>query len=238
MPGTSMAEGLRRVAAAGPFFAVRTAEAPGEGPRAHGYAPLAELGADPGPLRARITTVAGRLGTDELRVGASLVFQGLAARLWSLALGSAVLAGTLPDLSPERLWWHPDRSAPDELWLPGPMPAADPGTSADRLRAAVVDGQLVPLHRAVRSVSPVSGQLLWGNAGSALFGSYRVLRDGCRAQGRTEAADTASALVRELFREPPLHGTGTLAGGTFTRRSCCLYYRVPGGGLCGDCALA
>ncbi|MGH3410268.1 MAG: (2Fe-2S)-binding protein [Streptosporangiaceae bacterium] len=24
----------------------------------------------------------------------------------------------------------------------------------------------------------------------------------------------------------------------FRRHSCCLYYRLPGGGLCGDCALA
>jgi FhuF-like iron-sulfur protein len=27
------------------------------------------------------------------------------------------------------------------------------------------------------------------------------------------------------------------AGLSFRRRSCCLYYRVPGGGLCGDCTL-
>ena len=29
--------------------------------------------------------------------------------------------------------------------------------------------------------------------------------------------------------------TGTLTGTGFRRRSCCLYYRVPGGGVCGDC---
>ena len=26
-------------------------------------------------------------------------------------------------------------------------------------------------------------------------------------------------------------------GPAFTRRTCCLYYRLPGGGLCGDCVL-
>ncbi|WP_350325223.1 (2Fe-2S)-binding protein [Streptomyces katrae] len=39
-----------------------------------------------------------------------------------------------------------------------------------------------------------------------------------------------------------LAGTGSFVhepglGVAFVRRSCCLYYRVPGGGLCGDCVL-
>jgi|GEM_PF-1837329 hypothetical protein len=36
-----------------------------------------------------------------------------------------------------------------------------------------------------------------------------------------------------------LRGTGQLTGTglAFRRRSCCLYYRLPGGGLCGDCCL-
>ena len=39
--------------------------------------------------------------------------------------------------------------------------------------------------------------------------------------------------------DTPLSDTGTLGpdGEGFRRRSCCLYYRVPGGGLCGDCVL-
>ncbi|MFV2120727.1 (2Fe-2S)-binding protein, partial [Streptomyces sp. Act-28] len=28
---------------------------------------------------------------------------------------------------------------------------------------------------------------------------------------------------------------GTLRGPALRRRTCCLYYRCPGGGLCGDC---
>ncbi|MFI1618174.1 (2Fe-2S)-binding protein [Streptomyces lydicus] len=36
-----------------------------------------------------------------------------------------------------------------------------------------------------------------------------------------------------------LRDTGTLDPTlpAFARRSCCLYYRVPGGGLCADCVL-
>ena len=58
---------------------------------------------------------------------------------------------------------------------------------------------------------------------------------------------TAQLANRLLAREPLL-GTGTFdhrpddggprPGWSFTRTSCCLFYRVPGGGLCGDCVLA
>jgi ferric iron reductase protein FhuF len=44
--------------------------------------------------------------------------------------------------------------------------------------------------------------------------------------------------VRGLLSTAPMSGTGSLSvGWGFRRRSCCLYYRVPGGGICGDCVL-
>lgn len=235
---------LRDVAEVGPFFAVRTGDgATGAdgGPRAHGYRPLAELYAPNPvrPLRERAADVAGRLGTPELRVGASLAFQGLAARLWSVALGAAVLSGRIPDLDANQLWWNPALSAPNDLWLPHPvaLPASD--DLAGQLSGTVVAGHLVPLHRATREACPVSDGLLWGNAGSALAGSLRVLHTWCVAHGRAAEARSALDLTARLFEDPPLSGTGTLDTDrvSFVRRSCCLYYRVPGGGLCGDCVL-
>ncbi|MFB7631623.1 (2Fe-2S)-binding protein [Streptomyces sp. NPDC056149] len=247
---------LRRAAAVGPFFAVRTDAGT---PRDQGFLPLSELslGSSVPTLRNRVETVAARLGTTERRVAASLVYQGLAGRLWSIALAPAVLAGRVPDLGGEALWWHPERSTPDELWLPSPsalpsaaakVPEEDPeeglGEGLDegpvgRLRAAVLHGHLVPLQRAVVTVSPLSSQLLWGNAASALVGTLRVLVGWCRQEGRGEAAERAVALAASLLNDPLLRDTGTLdpAGPGFSRRSCCLYYRVPGGGLCGDCVL-
>ncbi|MEU1624732.1 (2Fe-2S)-binding protein [Streptomyces sp. NPDC020096] len=242
----SLAHDLRRVAAVGPFFGLRT-EASANGPGGEGYRSLAAFYGARGPaapLAERVTAVAQRLRTDEPRVAGSLVFQGLAARLWSIALGSAVLCGRMPLLAPERVWWHPDRMAPDDLWLPAPAapPAAGPEL-ARQLEAAVVEGHLVPLHEAIRSLCPVSPRLLWGNAGSALAGSLRVLHGWCRIHGRPDQAHRALELAGRLLTHRPLHGTGTLreAPGdpdpAFARRSCCLYYRVPGGGLCGDCVL-
>ncbi|MEU9497455.1 (2Fe-2S)-binding protein [Streptomyces sp. NPDC048196] len=239
---------LGRAAAVGPFFSVRTSAG---APRDQGFLPLAELygqGVSPA-LRNRLETVATRLGTAEARVAASLVHQGLAGRLWSIALGPAVLAGRVPDLSSDALWWHPERSAPDDLWLPSPSPSLSPSPSplplppvedlASRLRAAVLRDHLVPLHHAISATTAISPKVLWGNAASALVGTLRVLHGWCRSTGHGEAAERAVALTASLLNATPLRDCGTLDPNVpaFSRRSCCLYYRVPGGGLCGDCVL-
>ncbi|MDF2254782.1 (2Fe-2S)-binding protein [Streptantibioticus ferralitis] len=235
----SPAGDLRRVAAVGPFFGLRT-EASADGPGGEGYRPLADCHGprDPAaPLAGRVTAVAERLGTEERRVAGALVFQGLAARLWSIALGSAVLCGRMPSLAPERVWWHPDRMAPDDLWLPEPVapPVADP-ESAGQSEAAVDDGRLAPLHGAIRSLCHVSQRLLCGKAGSALAGSLRLPHGWCRTHGRPDPAHRALELAERLLIRRPLHGTGTVRAASgdpdpaFTRRGCCLYYRVPGGG--------
>ncbi|MEU1799983.1 (2Fe-2S)-binding protein [Streptomyces sp. NPDC019937] len=231
-----------RAAEVGPFFALRT----GSGdPAAEGYERIGAAcrltggGAAAPPLRGRVEAVAASLGTDEPRVAASLAFQGLAARVWSLALGPAALSGAVYDLRPDRLWWNPARTAPDDLWWPGTPPVkGEPGGLAGQLADSAY-AHLTPLHHAVSRAYRVPDRLLWGNAASALVGSLRVLHDWCRARGLDEAGERAVAVARAQFAYPPLRGTGqlTTAPPAFRRRSCCLYYRVPGGGLCGDCVL-
>ena len=82
--------------------------------------------------------------------------------------------------------------------------------------------------------------MLWGNAASAVAGGKRVLAERAPAAGRAGGA----RWPRRLLDAGPLAGTGGLLppqppdrDWSFRRRSCCLYYRVPGGGLCGDCVL-
>jgi ferric iron reductase protein FhuF len=90
--------------------------------------------------------------------------------------------------------------------------------------------------------------LLWGNAASALAGALGVLT-AARPDLREQAAEVASALLDtgllrgtgDLRGTGELSGTGDLdvsgAGLGFRRRSCCLFYRLPGGRLCADCFL-
>ncbi|MCM2577820.1 (2Fe-2S)-binding protein [Streptomyces meridianus] len=233
-----MTEALRRAADVGPFFSVRTG---GGNPREDGFRPLAEVYGTPAALAERVEPVAARLGTTERRVAASLVHQGLAGRIWSLALAPAVLTGQVPDLAPAGLWWHPGRSAPDELRFPAPapLPGRCDGPLPERLRTAVLHGHLEPLLHTTRAVARVAPGLLWGNAASALVGALRVLHAWCLGAGLPDAARRSVALAASLLDDPLLRGAGTLdpRGPSFIRRSCCLYYRVPGGGLCGDCCL-
>ncbi|URM88922.1 (2Fe-2S)-binding protein [Streptomyces sp. MRC013] len=182
------------------------------------------------PLAVRVARVAEGLRTREYRVAASLVQLGLAARLWSVTLGSAALHGVFPDVSPGTLHWDPTRSTPDELWWSGT--ATRPGTARE-LREAVQYGHLGPLGDALRAAGPVSPRLLRGNAGSALGGAVREFTRWAHRQGRADAAERAAVLAAELLDHPDL--AGTLRGPTLRRRTCCLYYRCPGGGLCGDC---
>ncbi|MBT2385933.1 (2Fe-2S)-binding protein [Streptomyces sp. ISL-11] len=227
---------LAELSSVGPFFALRTDDTTSFADE--GYLPLGE-----DAVRARVETVAERLGTADRRVAASVAFQGLAGRLLSVALGSAALTGRIPDLSGGRLGWHPARTAPEDLWLPRPAalpPAGDPAALAAQLGDHVLRGPLTDVHRVTRAVVPVSGRLLWGNAGSSLAGALRVLHTWCRDHDRPDTAARALALTRALLADPLLRDTGTLStrgGPSFVRRTCCLYYRVLPGGMCGDCVL-
>ncbi|MEU3947904.1 (2Fe-2S)-binding protein [Streptomyces sp. NPDC029526] len=220
-----------RVSAVGPYFEVTA------GPRAHtaDFRPMAELHTDAGPLDTSVGLVGRRIGTDEPRVAASTLHLGTASRLWSVALASAALTGAVPDLGPEGLWWRRTPTGPLELWLPAPhMLTARTDTALHR---TVVEQNLVPLADTVRRVHGVSPHTLRGNAASALVGAARVL-----TASAPDAPHPVLPLVRALLDRPPLAGAGTLHTGrphtlTFHRHNCCLYYRVPGAGTCGDCVL-
>ncbi|MFC5799880.1 (2Fe-2S)-binding protein [Streptomyces formicae] len=216
---------LEELSSIGGFFALRTGE-PGDGHR-----PLGRLYAGGrAPLITRVDLVAARLRTPERRVAASVAQLGLAARLWSTALGPAALYGEFPEPDPAALWWDPALSTPDDLCLREVRPR--PGTVED-IREAVQYGHLAPLAQALRNDVRVSPRLLWGNAGSALAGALRELDRWARAHGRPEVAARAAELTAGLLDHPDL--AGTVGGPSLRRTSCCLYYRCPGGGLCGDC---
>ncbi|MFE1751703.1 (2Fe-2S)-binding protein [Streptomyces anandii] len=228
---------LRRL---GGFFVLRTGAPPGAPPPtlAEAYA------APPGdvsrrhPVVIRVGKVAAGIRAPEPRVAASVAHQALAARLWSVALACAALHGEVPDLDPRLLRWDPEASAPDDLWLSGVRPL--PG-DADTLAALVVHRHLEPLAAVLRARYRVAPGLLRGNAASALAGAARQLDRWAGQSGNARAGERARRLAGRLLDHPYLAGTGTLAntgtgtGTAFRRRRCCLYYRVPGGGVCGDC---
>ncbi|MEV8637513.1 (2Fe-2S)-binding protein [Streptosporangium sp. NPDC051023] len=236
-PAGLVAGVMAEVSTIGAYFAVSTDP---EDRTGQAWRPFGVLFTDLGALTAMIANFRGRLNTTETRVAASILFQGLAARLWSPAVGAAVVCDLFVDLTPERVHWRPEPTGPLPLWtphLPG-WEIAEPGQVVEPLYHNVVTGLLEPLALAVQETTKIAPALLWGNAASALAGTLGTI-----AGQRPELAARAVALGRGLLSLGVLEGTGELAGPTrgrlsFARRSCCLYYRVPGGGMCGDCALA
>jgi FhuF 2Fe-2S C-terminal domain/Ferric iron reductase FhuF-like transporter len=163
--------------------------------------------------------------------GAGSVGDGRPRAWGASAEPPAVLAAGLA----RTLHWRPGGAGP-WLWWPGTggRVVARPEAVGD-----VLVGLLAPLVVAVRARVAVAERVLWGNAASAVASAR-----GQVAVARPEAAERAAAVAERLLTAPPLAATAVLGPPeppdlrwTFRRRSCCLYYRVPGGGVCGDCVL-
>lgn len=213
---------LAQAAGVGPFFTLSV------GDNGQGWGQAADVYA--GGMRDLIEVTADRLGVTEVRVAAATVHLGYAARLWSPVLHGALRDGVVPDLSGLRLATSPSL----RLNLPEARGwRLDGRDELSGLAYRMVIGQhLEPLRRGLRV--KIAAGLLHGNAAAALTGALRVL-----VSAQPDLARPARETAQTLLGTGVLRGTGELTGPglEFRRRSCCLFYRVPGGGLCGDCPL-
>jgi hypothetical protein len=172
-----------------------------------------------------IDAAARRYRTTDLRIGASLVHLGHAARLWSPVLACALGHGVVPDLNDLQ---RADDGA--QLRMPEPVGAAVDSPSADLLYRAVVQQHMEPLAAGLRvKLAPA---LLAGNIASALVGASRAL-----LSARPDLRGPIVGIADSLLDTGMLAGSGAITGPHlgFRRRSCCLFYRAPGRSVCGDC---
>ncbi|GLZ31586.1 hypothetical protein Lesp02_37740 [Lentzea sp. NBRC 105346] len=177
-----------------------------------------------GPLLAEtIETIARRYRTNEPRVAASLFFLSYTARLLCPVTATNALDGITPDIRPGNLWWRYDGSGLS-LRIDTPQQGPEPAEA------------LAPIIDAIRKIVPVARGLLWGNAVSAIAGALRTM-----AVTNTISAEEATKRGEHVLEQAPWNGTGEFIAFpgevAFRRRSCCLYYRLEGGGTCGDCPL-
>jgi len=244
--------GLERAADCGPFFDVRRWVGSGPGIDDAGWYPMTEFAEHPLGLQSRVTAArqslslrgsggAGASPAVAARVAASVAFQGVAARLLSPVVGSAVTAGVVPDLSWDRLYWSP--AALGVLPLASGPAAARPldpagDGSATRLILDAAVAAVLRLADVVVDRFLVSPRIVAGNTASALVGAALAASRGA------PVADAVLRLVTGQLADGELAGTGSFVRPTelspgirFRRRSCCLLYRVGGAGLCGDCVL-
>lgn len=241
LPEDGAGPALETAARLGPYFAWQ----PREGGEA-GWRPMADL-LDPQVVAERVTSgqqvimrMSG-LSRDEIgeRVVASTIFLGLAARLLSPLLGAAALAGVVPLADPGRLWWRPVEGGPIPIAYDDLERAS--GDAAQVLTLTAIDGLVGPVLEVFRTRFTLSPQVLWGNVASALGGAAGMIADNAQDPG---AAGRSAEIVAGMLAAGPLRGMATLhrpdpgrARWFLTRRNCCLYYRIPGGGTCGDCVL-
>jgi hypothetical protein len=157
--------------------------------------------------------ICARLGGAPRRVGESTYVLGLAARVWGATLGCVVRDGVLPD--------------PAALLRRDEDGAVQLGMSRHEGWRDVTPGELlstvVAALQPVIAQSPLSPRVMWGNVASALYAAPRVLE-----------IPAARPWAAEMLQMVPLRGE--MVGDR--RATCCLFYLVPGGGLCGDCVLS
>lgn len=234
------------LAGIGPFFAVGTGALPGQR-----WVAVGALGDQRGPLADRIQAVEASLFAEHtsvetagrsrtVRVAASIAFQGIAAQVVAPLFAAVAVHGALPDAGvagvARALHWRPGGGGPWLWWPAGGrvVPCRDPA-----VLGALVTELLAPVVTAVRAQTAVAERVLWGNAAASVASARQLV-----AAVRPAAAPHAAAVGRHLLTTAPFAATAILrdpappdVGWTFQRRSCCLYYRVPGGGICGDCVL-
>jgi ferric iron reductase protein FhuF len=184
-----------------------------------------------------VDAVAAWLGTAQRRVAASMVVLGYSARLVGPSVAVLLRDGILLDVRPARVCYAYRPESGFQLSLPDPGGWRGlPPVLREQWCRDVVDDHLGSVVAGVRAVVPVATAMLWGNVASGLAGALRSL---------ALAGDVPPARCLHeglsMLDYGPLRGTGRLwvDGGElrFLRRSCCLFYRLEGGGMCGDCPL-
>lgn len=231
---------LRAAARIGPYFVWE----PYDG--APGWRPLNEL-LDAEVIVQRVESgrrmlaAMGGLAVEEIeeRAVASTIFLGLASRLLSPLVGSAALGGVLPLPDAGRMWWRPVDSGPMPIAWRDLRVQSDPAQFAPALARTAVQDLVGPVLDVFRQQFTLSPQVLRGDVASALGGAAAMIADTA-----PQAAERAATIVGTALTLPPLAGSATLvrpdpdrARWFLVRNNCCLYYRIPGGGTCGDCVL-
>jgi ferric iron reductase protein FhuF len=235
---------LSQAAALGPYFSV---EPSADGPH---WLELASLVDDPARLRERVATTRQLLAdrshlapeTIDERATASIYFLGLAARLVSPALGAAALTGTVPVIALGDVHWQPVAGGPIPLAVTSSRTREARATDglADVLYQSVVSTTVTPVAAAVQREFRLSPQVVWGNVASAIAGAATMV-----GVARPDLAQESLLIADRLLTKGQLTGTGRYVrtdpvhpARQFVRNNCCLFYRIPGGGMCADCVLA
>lgn len=180
------------------------------------------------------------------RTAVSAAQVGLVSRFWTISLASVALHAWVPDLSPGNVWVAPSHRNPSPIALPEQgRSVAGPGEAVEALETLVTLGAVAAVSDACADHGRTSANVLVSNAASGLVAAARVLGRSLPARA-VELEDLARRLLRVpwlaaggAYRRPGPVGVSQAQQprDEFRRSGCCLYYRLPGHGLCPDCVL-
>ncbi|KPH20757.1 hypothetical protein AN948_05195 [Rhodococcus sp. ADH] len=159
----------------------------------------------------------------------------MVARLLSPAIGATLAFGSTPSPSGTDLprWQLKGHSVEFSYQVIDWHSGTSAHESAIRISDSILNGVITPINTGFLASSSMSHKVLRGNVASAANGAVTVL-----AMTRPDLEPAGRELVRELLNTPMLKEAGAFTDSGFRRHNCCLFYRVPGGGLCGDCILS
>lgn len=186
-------------------------------------------------------------GIEREDVAMSLLVQGYAFRVASLAIGSWLMTGGCVDVSPANVSIRLGRGRPNEVLLGRAAWAAEPvggdayANLAD-LQSHLIGGHLSHLVATARASIRIGERLLWSNIASACassFGAFMRLEQPPDHPHWARIRLTAEAFF-ESARSDLRDAGDVIAVGpvwAWQRRACCLYYCHSGGARCDDCSL-
>ena len=209
---------------------------PADGPATDWFS-CAELCADQGRLLDLSRSTAAGRGTDRDDVAMSLLVQGYAFRIASVAIGAWLLDEVVLDVAPARCAIAIGRHRPNAVRLETATIVAAPPTLGS-LHAELIDAHLARLVVTAHGACRVGEALLWSNVAAACassFGAFMAPLHERRAEVRDRAEAFFAAARPELARSGRLVPVGS--AWAWERQACCLWYRTDSGSRCADCSL-
>lgn len=201
------------------------------------WLPCADLVSEPQALGELARETAAGRGTDRPPVAMSLLVQGYAFRVASLAIGAWLLGDVVLDVAPAHTAIAIGRHRPnavrfDELRL---VPGHD---RLATLHTHLIDGHLGRLVATAHAAGGVGEAMLWANVAASCASSFRAFVDPLPDR-RDQILDRARAFFASARPEVATSGRVVPVGADWVweRRACCLWYQASGGSRCQDCSL-
>jgi len=234
---------LERLTALVPY--VRVSVRDPDGHDGDDWIPGSKLVRDPEFLYSMMRSTMDAREIERDDIGLSLIVQGYAFRIASVAIGAWLVSGGVLDVAPENVSIQFGRNRPNAVlldraeWIAAP--SDEPADTLAALHLHLVDGHMAAIidtsRQATRSTR-VGARMMWSNVATSCASSFGALMDPLPDERATirRRADEFFACGR-----PELSAGGDIVPigpkWAWQRNACCLYYLDPNGSKCGDCSL-